>query len=53
MTCESGTVRVSLTGRAQPQDVLTRIAGQTLVHPIRHGARVLLPPEEAGQGRLF
>lgn len=39
--------------RVQHEDVLTRIAGQTLVHPIRHGARVVLPPEEAGQGRLF
>jgi hypothetical protein len=25
----------------------------TLVHPIRHGARVVLPVEDAGQGRLW
>jgi hypothetical protein len=34
-------------------DVLERVARQTLVHPIRHGARVELPLADSNQPRLF
>jgi len=40
-------------GRIAREEVLARIDRQTLVHPIRHAARVVLPEEEPGQGRLF
>jgi hypothetical protein len=33
--------------------VLERIARHRLVHPIRHGARVVLPVADVGQGRLW
>jgi hypothetical protein len=39
--------------RIARDDVLERIAGHTLVHPIRHGARVVLPATDFEQGRLF
>jgi hypothetical protein len=42
-----------VTPRAGREEVVERIAGQTLVHPIRHGARVVLPVVEREQGRLF
>jgi hypothetical protein len=32
-------------GRALRQDVLERVARHNFVHPIRHGARVVLPPD--------
>ncbi len=34
-----------LRGRLQRDDVLQRVAGHNFVHPIRHGARVVLPPD--------
>lgn len=42
-----------LAGRVHNQNVLDAVASQTLVHPIRHGARVELPPEDPNQGLLF
>jgi hypothetical protein len=39
--------------RIQRAEVLERMAVQTLVHPIRHGARVRLPPGEREQRVLF
>lgn len=38
--------------RVEREDVLERIAQQTLVRPVRHGARVVLP-RDAEQGSLF
>ena len=35
--------------RIQPDDVLDRLARHTLVHPIRHGARVPLPRADIEQ----
>jgi hypothetical protein len=40
-------------GRIQRDDVLDRMARQTLVHPIRHGARVVLPRTDLEQPELF
>jgi hypothetical protein len=40
-----------LVPRIEKADVLGRVAGHTLVHPIRHGARIRLPqgdPEREG-----
>lgn len=42
-----------LHGRIEREDVLERMTRQTLVHPIRHGARVVLPADDSEQGRLF
>jgi hypothetical protein len=39
--------------RIQRDDVLDRLARHTLVHPIRHGARVPLPRQEVDQSLLF
>jgi len=38
--------------RLRRPDVFERLARHTLVHPIRHGARVLLPRAD-GQQTLF
>lgn len=35
-----------LLSRIEKADVLERVAGHNFVHPIRHGARVVLPPAE-------
>ena len=42
-----------LLGRIQRDDVLERMARHTLVHPIRHGARVVLPRIDLEQPELF
>ncbi len=43
-----------LLNRSKRQDVLDRVASETLIYPVRHGARVVLPPiEEEGQVELF
>jgi hypothetical protein len=42
-----------LVKRVVRDDVLDRVAQHTLVHPIRHGARVILPAKDFEQGRLF
>lgn len=39
--------------RIESDDVLDSVASHTLVHPIRHGARASLPPEDSDQGSLF
>jgi hypothetical protein len=39
--------------RVERADVLERMAAHTLVHPIRHGARVQLPRMDVDQGLLF
>jgi len=39
--------------RVLREDVRTRIAQQTLVNPIRHGARVELPRMDSDQRLLF
>jgi hypothetical protein len=39
--------------RVQRPDVLDRVAANTLVHPIRHGARVNLPRTDPEQPLLF
>lgn len=39
--------------RIERKDILDKIARHTLVHPIRHRARVELPQAEAEQGLLF
>ena len=39
--------------RIERDDVLERMAMQTLVHPIRHGARVQLPRMDVDQGLLW
>jgi hypothetical protein len=39
--------------RIQSDEVLGRVASHSLVHPIRHGARVELPEEDPNQGVLF
>ena len=40
-------------GRLKRDDVCQRIAQHTLVHPIRHGARVVLPRLDPDQPVLF
>jgi hypothetical protein len=42
-----------LVPRIEREDVLARVSEHTLVHPIRHGARVPLPPAVADDGDLF
>lgn len=42
-----------LVKRVEREDALERVARHTLVHPIRHGARVELPPNDFAQARLF
>lgn len=42
-----------LSRRIMSDDVLTRVEQHTLVRPIRHGARVVLPPVDDGQNSLF
>jgi hypothetical protein len=42
-----------LMGRISRDDVLERVAQHTLVHPIRHGARVDVLADDFEQGRLF
>ncbi len=42
-----------LAGRVERKDVLDQVAGDTLVHPIRHGARVQLPKADRDQMDLF
>jgi len=42
-----------LMNRVSREDILERVARHTLVHPIRHGARVELPANDFEQGRLF
>ena len=39
--------------RIQSNDVLAQVEAHTLVRPVRHGARVKLPPSEDIQGVLF
>lgn len=39
--------------RVQSDEVLTRVGQHTLVRPIRHGARVVLPRVDDGQATLF
>jgi len=40
-------------GRIDRPDILDRIRQHTLVHPITHGARVMLPDEDVEQAELF
>jgi hypothetical protein len=42
-----------VTKRLDREDALERMAAHTLVHPIRHGARVLLPRVDTDQRLLF
>ena len=42
-----------LTKRIESDDVLARVEQHTLVRPIRHGARVVLPHIDDGQANLF
>jgi len=42
-----------LSRRIESDDVLSAVAEHTLVHPIRHGARVPLPPVRANQIEMF
>ena len=42
-----------LSRRIDSPDVLSKLAQHTLVQPIRHGARVVLPPIDDGQESLF
>lgn len=42
-----------LKNRIESDDVLARIEQHTLVRPIRHGARVVLPHTDDGQATLF
>lgn len=42
-----------LSGRIQREDVLEAVASHRLVHPIRHGARVVLPKEDSDQLALL
>ena len=42
-----------LSKRIMNDEVLNRLAEHTLVRPIRHGARVVLPNADNGQGSLF
>lgn len=39
--------------RVRRADVIERVGRQTLVHPIRHAARVVLPAVDRDQRRLF
>lgn len=42
-----------VTNRIERDDVLDRLKQHALVHPIRHGARVILPMVDLDQQRLF
>jgi hypothetical protein len=42
-----------LVARLQNDDALRKVASHSLVRPIRHGARVALPPEDPNQASLF
>ena len=42
-----------LVARIQNDDVLRKVATHSLVRPIRHGSRVVLPPEDSSQTSLF
>jgi hypothetical protein len=42
-----------LSKRIESDEVLGRVEGHTLVRPMRHGARVVLPSVDDGQGSLF
>lgn len=42
-----------LSMRVESDEVLQQVSSHTLVYPIRHGARVVLPPTEELQGSLF
>jgi hypothetical protein len=42
-----------LVPRLQNNHALSKVAGHSLVRPIRHGARVVLPPEDPNQTSLF
>ena len=42
-----------LSKRIMQDEVLSRVEEHTLVRPIRHGARVVLPSVDDGQGSLF
>ena len=42
-----------LTKRVESDNVLERVAEHTLIRPLRHGARVTLPPLDNGQISLF
>lgn|SRR6266478_1290805 len=39
--------------RIEREDVLERMAKHSLVHPIRHGARIVLPQTDLEQPELF
>jgi hypothetical protein len=39
--------------RIEREDVLERMAQHSLVHPIRHGARIMLPQTDLEQPELF
>jgi hypothetical protein len=42
-----------LSGRIESDDVLSRVAEHTLIRPVRHGARVVMPSHDSDQGILF
>ncbi|MCB9764448.1 MAG: DUF4338 domain-containing protein [Alphaproteobacteria bacterium] len=42
-----------LSMRAVKELILKRVEGETLIHPVRHGARVMVPEEEDEQEDLF
>jgi hypothetical protein len=42
-----------LVARLQSDNALRKVASHSLVRPIRHGARVVLPPEDPNQTSLF
>ena len=50
---ESWWARRWLLPRIERQDVLIRVAAHTLIHPIRHGARVQLPALPDDEDGLF
>jgi hypothetical protein len=39
--------------RLMSDDVLAQVASHSLARPVRHGARVVLPPVDSAQGSLF
>jgi hypothetical protein len=42
-----------LSGRIQREDVLAQVESETMVHPIRHAARVSLPVADSDQLQMF
>lgn len=40
-------------GRLKNEEAMDRMRGHTLVYPVKHGARVVLPRMVGGQGELF